>query len=187
MPATAYDAKGLLLESILGENPTVVIEHRSLFGMTDHVPEVPYRVRFGKGMVRCPGADVTLVALGAMVPLALRVAEQLARESIRAEVIDPRTVSPLDEDLLCESAARTRRLVVADPGWRAAGAAAEVMSVVAERVGARLAAPPARVCLPDSHTPSGAALEEQYYPSDDTVLAVVRRVMRGEGCRTAAA
>jgi acetoin:2,6-dichlorophenolindophenol oxidoreductase subunit beta len=180
VPATAYDVKGLLLESIFGENPTLIIEHRSLFSMNDHVPEVPYRVRFGQGVVRRRGGDVTLVAIGVMVPQALRVAERLAQEGIEVEVIDPRTVSPLDEALICESTYRTRRLVVADPAWRSVSVAGEVMAVVTERLGARLVAQPARICLPDSHTPMSATLEDLYYPSNEVMMDVVRRAVRGE-------
>ena len=178
VPATAYDAKGLLLESIFGENPGIIIEHRSLFSMTDHVPEAPYRVRFGHAAVRRQGYDVTFVAIGAMVPVALRVAETLANEQIGVEVIDLRTVSPIDRKTVCESVARTGRLVVADPGWYSVGVAGEIIASVAEAMGDKLKAKPARICLPDSHTPMSRALEEKYYPSDETVANVVRQVCR---------
>ena len=178
MPATAYDAKGLLLESILGQNPSIIIEHRSLFSMTDHVPEVPYRVRFGHALVRRLGTDVTLVAIGAMVPVALRVAQMLEKESVSVEVVDPRTVSPLDRETLCRSVAKTRRLVVADPAWRSGSVAAEVIASVVEMIGDQLKSKPSRVCLPDSHTPMSSALEAKYYPSDDVVANVVRCVCR---------
>jgi pyruvate dehydrogenase E1 component beta subunit len=178
MPATAYDAKGLLLESILGQNPTIIIEHRSLFSMTDHVPQIPYRVRFGHAMVRRAGHHVTFVAIGAMVSVALRVAETLAKEQIGVEVIDLRTVSPIDRTTICESVARTGRLVVGDPAWYSCGVAGEVIASVAEAVGDKLKAKPARVCLPDSHTPMSSALEAKYYPSDDVVADVVRGVCR---------
>ena len=179
MPSTAYDAKGLLLESIFGEDPTIIIEHRSLFSMSDTVLAAPYRVRFGRAMIRRPGRDVTLVAVGAMVPQALRVAAQLATEAIEIEVIDLRTLSPWDASTVCQSAERTRRLVVADPGWRSGGFAGEVIAIACERLGPRLVAPPARVCLPDSHTPMSSALEERYYPSDAVMSQAVRAVMSG--------
>jgi pyruvate dehydrogenase E1 component beta subunit len=174
VPSTAYDAKGLLLESIFGEDPAVVIEHRSLWSMVTEVPEVPYRVRFGQAARRRQGQDVTIVALGMMVPLALRAADRLAAEGISAEVLDLRTVSPLDVDAVCTSVHKTRRLVVADPAWRSVGVAAEVIAAVCEQLGDRLAARPVRVSFPDSHTPVSAALEKEYYPTDDTVLARVR-------------
>jgi pyruvate dehydrogenase E1 component beta subunit len=178
VPATAYDAKGLLLESVLGQNPTIILEHRTLFSMTDHVPEAAYRVRFGQAAVRRRGSDVTLAAVGMMVPQALQVAAQLAAESIDTEVLDLRTPSPLDHATLCESVARTRRLVVLDPGWQSAGFAAEVVSAVCETLGGRLAAAPVRICFPDSHTPMSGPLENEYYPSDAAIAEAVRRLVR---------
>ena len=183
MPATAYDAKGLLLESILGQNPTIIIEHRSLFSMTDHVPETPYRVRFGHATVRRAGHHVTFVAIGAMVSVALRVAETLAKEQIDVEVIDLRTVSPIDRKTICESVAKTGRLVVGDPAWYSCGVAGEVIASVSEAVGDKLKAKPARVCLPDSHTPMSSALEAKYYPDDDSVANTVRSVVKDQSCR----
>jgi pyruvate dehydrogenase E1 component beta subunit len=176
IPATAYDAKGLLLEAILGENPVMMIEHRSLFSMTDVVPEQPYRVRFGRAAIRRAGNDVTLAAIGMMVPLALQVAERLHAEGIDVEVIDLRTISPLDRETLCTSAARTGRLVVADPTWQSFGAAAEVVTTVCEEVGSKLHAQPVRICLPDSHTPMSSVLEEAYYPGEETLANALRTV-----------
>ena len=187
VPSTAYDAKGLLLESIFGEDPAVVIEHRSLWSMVTEVPEVPYRVRFGQAARRRPGQDVTIVALGMMVPLALRAADRLAAEGISAEVLDLRTVSPLDVDAVCTSVHKTRRLVVADPAWQSVGVAAEVIAAVCEQAGDRLAARPVRICFPDSHTPMSMTLEKEYYPDEDRVLAKVREVCGGAApCRKAA-
>ncbi len=177
IPATAFDAKGLLLDSIFGENPTIMIEHRALFSMEDNVPEEPYRVRFGKAIVRRAGSDLTLVAVGLMVPLALRAAATLAKESIDVEVIDLRTVSPIDKETIVSSVSKTKQLVVADPGWRSFGIAAEVMALVSENLGSKLAASSVRVCLPDSHTPTSYVLEEKYYPSERNVVAAVRKMM----------
>jgi len=178
VPATAFDAKGLLLESIFGEDPAIIIEHRSLFGLHDRVPSLPYRVRYGKAVVRRKGTDVTLAAIGMMVPLALRAAAQLASRSVEAEVIDLRTVSPLDIDTVCESVATTGRLVVADPAWCTGSVASEVIAAACERAGRSLKANPGRVCLPDSHAPMSAVLEEAYYPTEasivDQVLAQFR-------------
>jgi pyruvate dehydrogenase E1 component beta subunit len=176
VPSTAYDAKGLLLESILGEDPAIFIEHRSLFSMVDEVPEAPYRVRFGQAARRRTGRDVTIAAVGMMVPLALRVADRVAPEGISAEVLDLRTVSPLDVDAVCNSVHKTRRLIVADPAWQSVGVAAEVIAAVCEQAGDRLAARPVRICLPDSHTPMSMTLEKEYYPDEDRVLARVREV-----------
>ncbi len=178
VPSTAYDAKGLLLESIFSEDPAIIIEHRGLFSMTDAVPEVPYRVRFGKAICRRSGSDITLAAIGMMVPLALRAAEQLAVENISVEVVDLRTISPLDIDSVCASVAKTRRLVVADPGWKSFGTAAEICSAVCEQMGRDLLANPVRVCFPDSHAPMSATLEAEYYPDEKAIMTAVRSAMQ---------
>jgi pyruvate dehydrogenase E1 component beta subunit len=173
VPATAYDAKGLLLESIFSEDPAVFVEGRSLFSMKAIVPEQPYRIRFGQAAVRRKGQDLTLVAIGNQVPLSLRVASDLAGSSIDAEVLDLRTLSPWDKTRVCESVAKTGRLIVADPGWRSFGAAAEIIATVTETLGDKLRAKPMRVCLPDSHTPMSSALEEVYYPSERTMVDAI--------------
>ncbi|GIW78857.1 MAG: pyruvate dehydrogenase subunit beta [Gemmatales bacterium] len=174
IPATAYDVKGLLLESIFGEDPAMIIENRSLFSMNDHVPENAYRVRYGQATIRRKGKDLTLVAIGVMVPMALRVAEQLAKEGIDIEVIDPRTLTPFDETTICCSVAKTKRLAVADPGWYTGSFAGEIISRTCEHLGTQMKAAPLRVCLPDSHTPMSSALEARYYPSDEDVANRIR-------------
>ncbi len=177
VPATAYDIKGLLLESIFGENPTIIIEHRSLFSMTSEVPDIPYRVRFGEAVVRRKGKDVTIVAIGFMVPQALRAAEKLALEGIDAEVLDLRTISPLDEEAICNSVAKTGKLVVMDPAWKSIGMAAEVIALVSEKMGSNFKTKPARICYPNSHTPASSALEVEYYPNETSIANVIRSVV----------
>jgi pyruvate dehydrogenase E1 component beta subunit len=177
MPATAYDAKGLLLESLFGETPTLFVEGRGLYSMTDYVPEESYRIRFGRAVVRKAGRDVTMVALGMMVPLALKAAAILEAEGILVEIIDPRTISPLDRKTICDSAGRTGRLLVADPGWRSFGAAAEIVSSVAETVGEKLRAKPVRITFPDSHTPMSASLEREYYPDEGDLVRAIRGLL----------
>jgi len=177
MPATAFDAKGLLLESIFGQDPVLMIEHRALFGLKDRVPALPYRVRFGRAAVRRAGDQATLVAAGNMVPFALRVAAQLAGEGISTEVIDLRTVAPLDHEAVCRSVEKTGRLVVMDPAWLSFGVAAEVVARVAERHGRRLRSDPLRICHPDSHTPMSSALETVYYPREADVAKKIRAMI----------
>jgi len=177
IPSTAYDVKGLLLESILGETPTIFVEGRGLYSMTDDVPEQPYRVRFGQAVIRRPGKDVTLVALGNMVPVALRAAAILEKEGVDVEVVDPRTLAPLDRKTICDSAFKTRRLVVADPAWHSFGAAAEIISTVVEQLGSKLKSNPVRLTLPDSHTPMSMALEPEYYPNDADLVAAVKQTL----------
>ncbi len=180
MPATAFDAKGLLLESIFGEDPVIMIEHRSLFGLKDRVPEFPYRVRFGHAAVRRIGTDLTLVAAGVMVPFALRVAAQLAEHRVEAEVIDLRTISPLDLETVLSSVEKTGRLAVLDPTWGSFGMAAEVISRVAERCGRSLRADPVRIAHPDSHTPMSSALETAYYPDQSSVVERLRALVSAD-------
>ena len=178
LPATADDAKGLLMESIFSETPAIFIEGRSLFSMSAEVPAAPYRVRFGEAVIRHAGADVTLVSFGSMVPLALRAATALSEEGIGVEVVDPRTLSPLDAETICASVNKTKRLVVADPGWHSFGAAAEIVALVAERLGTDLAAAPVRVALPDSHTPVSVSLEKAYYPDEVLIRDAVRKTLQ---------
>jgi pyruvate dehydrogenase E1 component beta subunit len=179
VPATAHDAKGLLLESIFGEDPTIILENRSLFSMMDAVPEYPYRIPFGHAALRRAGTDVSIVALGIMVPLALQAATQLAQEGIQAEVVDLRTVAPLDRAAVLASVSKTGRLVVADPAWRSVGVAAELIALVSEEMGRDLKANPVRVTLPDSHTPAAPPLEAKYYPDAAAIVAAAQATLRG--------
>jgi len=177
MPSTAFDAKGLLLESIFGADPTLYIEGRPLFSMKDSVPEEPYRVPFGKARVRRTGRDATIIALGYMVPMALKAADSLASEGVDVEVIDLRTVAPLDEAAVLQSVEKTGRLVVADTAWQSFGVSAEVVARVAEKAFYHLKAPVARVALPDGHAPTSSALEELFYPKESDIRDAVRRVV----------
>ena len=174
VPATAFDAKGLLLEAVFGENPVIIVEHRSLFGLKDRVPKAPYRVRFGRAAVRRSGKDITIVALGVMVPFALRAAGRLSALGVEAEVVDLRTVSPLDSETVIASVRKTGRLCVMDPTWQSFGASAEIVARVAERAGRALRAAPVRISHPDSHTPMSSALELAYYPQEDAVVEQLR-------------
>ncbi len=178
VPSTAYDVKGLLLDSILGETPTIFVEGRGLYSMTEHVPEEAYRVRFGEAVIRKTGTDVTIVAIGSMVPLALRAATILEEEGVSVEVVDPRTIAPLDRKTICDSAFKTRRLVVADPTWNSFGTAAEIITCVVENLGDKLKAKPVRVTLPNSHTPMSMELEKKYYPDEHTIVTAVKQTMK---------
>lgn len=174
MPATGYDAKGLLLESIFGQNPTIIIENRALYSMVDHVPQEPYRVRFGHAVVRRMGKDVTIVASGLTVPLALRSAELLKKYSIDAEVIDLRTISPIDSKAIIDSVTKTGRLIAVDSGWQYVGLAAEIIAQVSESKQCELKSNPVRITLPDGHTPMSSKLEEKYYISEDMIVQKAR-------------
>src|SRR5262249_33329904 len=144
------------------------------FALKDHVPKTPYRVRFGRAAVRRSGKDLTIAAIGVMVPFALRAASSLAALGVEAEVVDLRTVSPLDADTVIDSVEKTRRLCVMDPAWQSFGVSAEIVARVVERAGRVLRAAPVRISHPDSHTPMSSALELAYYPQEEAVVARLR-------------
>ena len=178
IPATAFDAKGLLLESIFGEDPSIIIEHRSLFGLKDQVPREPYRVRYGRALVRKEGKDVTLVAIGCLVIDALKAAKILNDEGISVEVIDPRTLTPLDTDTINKSVTKTKRLVVADPAWNSFGAASEIISVILEKNMHIMKSKPVRVTLPNSHTPMSPSLEKEYYINQNDIISSIKKMVK---------
>lgn len=179
MPATAFDAKGLLLESIFSEDPSIIIEHRSLFNLKDWVPIQPYRVKYGQAIIRKKGSDVTLVAIGCLVIDALKAAKTLQKKGISVEVIDPRTLSPLDSKTILNSVSKTRRLIVADPGWQSFGAASEIISIVSEKYLKEMKSNPIKLSLPDSHTPMSKPLEKNYYLNQgDFILAIEKSLKK---------
>ena len=178
IPATAFDAKGLLLESIFGENPSIIIEHRSLFGLKDQVPIEPYRVRYGRALVRKEGKDVTLVAIGCLVIDALKAAKILDTEGISVEVIDPRTLTPLDTKTINKSVLKTKRLIVADPGWHSFGAASEIIASISEKSMNKMQSNPIRITFPDSHTPMSTSLEKKYYLSQDDIISAIKKSLK---------
>ncbi len=171
MPSTPIDAKGLLISSILNDNPTIFIEGRSLYDMEEDVPDDPYAIELGRACIRKKGNDLTLVSFGSMVPSALAASEFLKECGIEAEVIDLRTLMPLDMKTILSSVSKTERLVVAEPGWRTFGAAAEIVAGVCESMGSKLKSSPARVTWPHSHVPMSAPLEAEYYPTSEDIVA----------------
>lgn len=182
MPATPADAKGLMIAAVQDNNPVVFIDDRWLYGLEEVVPEEFYCIPLGKGVVRREGSDVTIVAVSYMVQEALKAAEELALQGIQAEVIDPRTVKPLDYDLIQRSVAKTGRLVVADGGWKSCGVSAEIAALAAERSFHDLMGPLVRVALPDVPAPASRTLEDAYYPRSREVVAAVEATLAGS-CR----
>lgn len=177
MPASPYDAKGLLLDCIASGEPSLVIEHRWLYDRVEDVPEQPYRVPAGVGLIRREGSDVTLAGVSHAVYELLLAAEQLAGEGINAEVLDLRSVRPLDEALLVASVRKTGRLVVMDTGWKRCGISAEIAAVVAEQAFDALKAPVRRICIADCPTPAAEPLEKAYYPGVAEVVAAARGLL----------
>jgi len=173
MPASPSDAKGLLLSSIMSDDPTLFIEGRSLFSMQEDVPDAPYFIRLGEALVRRAGKDVTLVSMGSMVPVALQAADTLSKANIDAEVVDIRCLMPLDIASIITSVKKTGRLIVAEPGWRMYGAAAEIIATVVETLG-EMRSRPRRVAWPQSAVPTSSKLEEQFYPTSDDIVDACR-------------
>lgn len=177
MPATPYDAKGLLKAGVDDGNPVIFIEHRWLYEHMGHVPPEMYSVPLGKGIVRKSGSDVTIVAVSYMAYESMKAAEELKKEGIDAEVIDPRTLKPLDTGLIIESVRKTGRLVIADTGWKECGIGAEVIAKVVEEAFGSLKSPAIRVNLPDVPTPASPVLEKAYYPGKDHIIAAVKKTL----------
>ena len=188
MPSTPHDAKGLLLSAILDNNPVCVFEHRWLMKREGIVPEGFYRVPIGKAVCRRQGRDITIVGASHAIDLALQAARVLAVAGIDAEVIDLRTIKPLDEDAILESLRKTGRLMVVDTAWMKGGVCAEVGCLAAERGYADLKAPVARMGLPDIPTPAGYTLEQYYYPDVARIAAAAAKLVRhGQAAEPASA
>jgi acetoin:2,6-dichlorophenolindophenol oxidoreductase subunit beta len=176
MPSTAYDVKGLLYASVNDNNPVIFIDERWLYNEACDVPEKLYTVPLGKGIIRREGKDVTVIATSFMVSEALKAAGQLEKEGIAVEVIDPRTLKPLDETLFLDSVKKTGRLVVADAAWKTCGFGAELAAIAAEKAFGSLKAPIERVALPDTPAPAASSLENVYYPRANNIIEAVKKV-----------
>jgi pyruvate/2-oxoglutarate/acetoin dehydrogenase E1 component len=177
MPATAYDAKGLMVAAIRDNNPVVYIDDRWLYNTEEHVPEEIYSIPIGKGLVRKRGKDITIIAISYLVKEAMEAAKILDKEGIDAEVVDPRTIKPLDEILILDSVRKTGRAVIADAGWRTYGAAAEISAVIAENCLSSLKSNIVRVTLPDIPAPASRTLEQVYYPRAAEIVTAVRKAL----------
>jgi 2-oxoisovalerate dehydrogenase E1 component len=173
--STPYDAKGLLTAAIRDDNPVIFLEHKLLYlGQAEPVPEAPYAIPLGKAAIRRPGSDVTVVATQAMVQQALLAATRLEAEGVSVEVIDPRTLRPLDLDTLVDSVKRTNRMVVVHEGWKFGGFGAEISSSVTEAAFDWLDAPVARVGALDVPMPFNDRLERAVIPSADRIVAAIK-------------
>ncbi|HSP67115.1 MAG TPA: transketolase C-terminal domain-containing protein [Bryobacteraceae bacterium] len=177
MPATPADAKGLLLAAVDDPNPVLYIDDRWLYGMTGEVPEELYRIPIGEAAVRRAGRDVTIVGISWMAAQALDAADELAEQGIDAEVIDLRSLKPWDQSRVLESARKTGHVIVADPGWRTAGASAEIAATIAAEAFHDLEAPVGRVALPDTPAPTSRAEEQAYYPRPSAIVEAARRAL----------
>jgi pyruvate/2-oxoglutarate/acetoin dehydrogenase E1 component len=176
MPTNAFDAKGMLLDSIFSNNPTILIEHRSFFDLKEYVPIKPYRIEFGKCSVRKRGKDITLVAIGYGIIDSLKAAEILIKKfKIDVEVIDIKSLYPLDIKGIITSVKKTKRLIVVDPSWRSFGASSEIISLVSEKIGKILKNQPQRVTYPNSHTPASSYLEKKFYFNYKKIISAINK------------
>ena len=177
-PYDAADAKGLMKSAIRDPNPVVFLEHEMMYGLEFDVPEVEdYLVPIGKAKVRREGTDVTITAHSRMVGFALQAAEKLAEEGVECEVVDLRTLRPLDHETIVESVKKTSRLVSAEEGWGPMGVGAEVVARVIQHAFDYLDAPPLRVHQEDVPLPYAANLEALSLPGVDKIIAAVKQVM----------
>jgi len=172
-PSSPYDAKGLLIQAIRDDDPVIFMEHKALLATKGDVPEESYAIPFGEANVLREGKDVTIVTYGLMVLMAMGVAQELAKSGVQCEVIDLRTLSPLDEDTILESVENTGRLVVVDEAYPRCSIAADVSSLVAEKAFGSLKAPIAKVTAPHSPVPFAKALEDAFVPSPERIAAAV--------------
>jgi len=177
VPATAADAKGLMATAIRDDNPVVFLHHYMLTLEHGEVPDDEYLVPFGKAEVRRAGDDVTIIAIGWMVPRALAAAEQLAKDGIDAEVIDPRTVAPLDLNTILKSVDKTGRVVLVDQAPRHASVSAIIAADIAEQRFKALKAPIVQVTAADTTIPYSEPLEAHVIPDEARIVAAVRSVL----------
>jgi len=175
-PSTPYDAKGLLNTAIIDENPVVFVEHKMLYATKGPVPEEYYTIPFGKADVKREGKDLTIVATHAMVGRSLAVAEEVAKEGIEIEVIDPRTLRPLDKGPILESVKKTGKLIVADEGTLTCGVSSEISAWIAREAIDYLQAPILRVGSPDTPVPFSPLLEKLYVPREEAVREAVEKM-----------
>jgi 2-oxoisovalerate dehydrogenase E1 component len=177
-PSSPYEAKGLLVSAIREDNPVIFLEHKMLYvGKKGLVPEESYAIPIGKAAIKRSGSDVTLIATLAMVESALQAATRLADEGIDVEVIDPRTLRPLDEESIIKSVKKTSRLVIAHEGWKRWGFGAEVAAMIAEKAIDWLDAPIVRVGARDTPMPYNDTLERLVIPSTQDIIDAVKQVV----------
>ncbi|OGD54390.1 hypothetical protein A3K80_08545 [Candidatus Bathyarchaeota archaeon RBG_13_38_9] len=176
-PSNALDAKGLLKTAIRQNDPVIFIEALLLYGSKGLVPEEEYTIPFGKADVKKKGKDVTLVAISTMVPKAITACENLAKKGVDVELIDPRTLSPLDKDTIIDSVKKTTRLVIAEPECKTAGIGAEIAAIVAEEAIDYLDAPIKRVAIPDSCIPCSPSLEKIVIPNEEDIIKTILEII----------
>ena len=178
-PATPYDAKGLIKSAIREDNPVQVFYHVGLIlsKVISKIPEEEYTIPIGEADIKREGSDVTVVAIGLMVHRALAAADQLQEKGISIEVVDPRTLAPLDKQTIINSVRKTGKLVIMDEEPKTESASSEIAAIVAEEAFDLLKAPVKRVCAPDTPIPFSPALEKVWMPNEENLIAAVTELM----------
>jgi len=177
VPSTAYDAKGLLKTAIRGNNPVFFCEHKLLYPLVGEVPEEEYAIPFGIADVKRKGGDATIVATSYMVHKAIRAANELEKEGISVEIVDPRTLVPLDRKTIVDSVKKTGRVVIVTEDCKTAGVSAEIAAVIAEEALDYLDAPIRRVAEPDTPIPFSPPLEQHVIPDEKAIINAVKAVV----------
>lgn len=179
IPSTPYDAKGLLASAIRDEDPVMVFEHKGLYSSAKGpVPEEPYTIPFGKADIKREGKHVTVVATSLMVHKAINAAQRLEKEGISLEIVDPRTIVPLDKKTILESVKKTSKLVIVDEDYERCGFASEIAAMVAEEGLFYLDSPIKRVATPNVPIPYSPALEKVVIPDEDRIIKTVKQIVK---------
>ena len=176
MPTTPYDAKGLLISAIEDDNPVIFIEHRWLHNISGDVPKEKYSIPLGKAKIVKEGKDVTIISSSYMTLESIRAAEVLKKDGINAEILDLRTIKPLDKDTVEESVRKTGRLIVVDSAWESFGVSAEILALAVSNLFDSLKCAPQRVAFPDVPTPTSWVLANQYYPRTIDIVNNARKM-----------
>jgi pyruvate dehydrogenase E1 component beta subunit len=176
-PSNSYDAKGLMKTAIRDDNPVIFLESELMYGLKSEVPEGEYLIPIGKGDIKREGTDVTIIAWTKMVAVALAAAEELAKEGISAEVIDPRTIRPLDEELILASVRKTNRCVIVEDSWPFASVGTEIAYRIHTKAFDDLDAPVEKINAADIPMPYASNLEQAALPNPAKVIAAVKRTM----------
>ncbi len=177
MPVTPYEAKGMLTSAIRDEDPVLFLEHKRLYATKGDVPEESYEIPLNEAHIKREGTDATILAYGLMVSTALVAAEELAQKGVSVEVVDLRSLSPLDKSTILGSVEKTGRVVIAHEAWKAGGVGAEVSAMIAEEALNYLDAPIQRVAPPHVHVPYSIRLEDAFVPSSADIVRAVEKAL----------
>ena len=180
MPSTPYDAKGLMVSAIKDKNPVVFVDDRWLYEVEGDVPKENYSVPIGKGSIRKQGKDLTVIANSFVCHEAVIASNLLEKEGLNVEVLDLRTIKPLDKDLILQSVSKTGRAIIIDGGWKSFGVASEISATITEEIFDQLKGPTKRLCLEDCPAPASRTLEAEYYITRYKIASFIKTYFKQE-------